>query len=54
MIYIYDILLNFCDSDCIYDFYEWNNCDDIENIKRIKLAHVDRNTYDIFLNKDIY
>ncbi len=53
MIYIYDILLNFCDNDCIYDFYEWNNNDDIENIKRIKLVHISRDIYDDFLNRDI-
>ena len=39
---LYDILLNFCDNDLLYDFYEWDNNDDIENIKRIKLAHVNK------------
>ena len=49
MIYIYDILLNFCDSNLVYDFYEWNNSDNIENIKRIKLIHVDSNLlYDMY------
>ena len=37
MIYIYDILLNFCDLNELYDFYEWNPNDNIENIKRIKI-----------------
>ena len=46
MIYIYDILLNFCDCDLIYDFYEWNQNDTIENIKRIKLVHVDKQALD--------
>jgi len=50
MIYIYDILLNFCDCDLIYDFYEWNQSDNIENIKRIKLVHIDRNLLDKLLN----
>ena len=50
MIYIYDILLNFCDNDLIYDFYEWENKDTIENIKRIKLMHIKRDTFDDFLN----
>ena len=53
MIYIYDILLNFCDSDFIYDFYEWDKNDDINNIKRIKLMHVTKNIYDILLKYDV-
>lgn len=52
MIYIYDILLNFCDCDLIYDFYEWNQSDNIENIKRIKLIHIERNAFDNLLNYD--
>ena len=50
MIYIYDILLNFCDNNLIYDFYEWNNNDDIENIKKIGLFHVSREVFDDLLN----
>lgn len=46
MIYIYDILLNFCDCDMLYDFYEWSANDTIENIKRIKLVHVDKKVLD--------
>ncbi len=53
MIYIYDILLNFCDCDMLYDFYEWNQSDAIENIKRIKLLHVDRKVFDNLLYYDI-
>lgn len=49
MIYIYDILLNFCDCDMIYDFYEWNQNDNIENIKKIKLVHVERKLLDKLL-----
>lgn len=52
MIYIYDILLNFCDCDLIYDFYEWNQSDNVENIKRIKLIHINRETFDNLLNCD--
>ena len=52
MIYIYDILVNFCDNDLIYDFYEWNNSDNVENIKKIKLVRVDSNTFDDLLNYD--
>ena len=50
MIYIYDILLNFCDDDLIYDFYEWSDDDIVENIKKIKLVHVEKNIYDKILN----
>lgn len=52
MIYIYDILLNFCDCEEIYDFYEWNQNDVIENIKRIKLIRVDKDIFDYLLNYD--
>lgn len=52
MIYIYDILLNFCDCNLIYDFYEWNANDTIENIKRIKLVHVSNEEYDKLLYYD--
>lgn len=52
MIYIYDILLNFCDCCEIYDFYEWNQNDTIENIKRIKLVHVDKEMLDDLLYYD--
>ena len=52
MIYIYDILLNFCDLDIIYDFYEWKKDDNVENIKRIKLLHIDRKLFDDLLNYD--
>ena len=50
MVYIYDILLNFCDNDLIYDFYEWSSNDNIENIKRIKIIRVERNVFEDLLN----
>ena len=53
MIYIYDILLNFCDCDMIYDFYEWSQNDNIENIKRIKLVQVERKMLDDLLNYNV-
>ena len=52
LIYIYDILLNFCDCDEVYDFYEWDINDKVENIKRIKLLHVDKNIFDNLLYYD--
>lgn len=52
MIYIYDILLNFNDG-ILYEFYEWNNNDQIENMKRIKLVKISKQDFDIFLNNKI-
>ena len=52
MIYIYDILLNFNDG-ILYEFYEWNTSDNIENMKRIKLVKIDKNDFDLFLNNKI-
>ncbi len=36
----------------VYDFYEWQPNDTIENIKRIKLIHVERETFDHLLCYD--
>ena len=36
----------------IYDFYEWNQSDNIENIKRIKLVHIERKMLDNLLYYD--
>lgn len=38
MHYIYDILLNFTDRNYPYEFYEWNENDVIEHIKRIPIV----------------
>lgn len=53
MTYAYDILVNFIDSNRIYEVFEWNNNDDIEHIKRIPLFLVDYKTIDDLLNNDI-
>ena len=37
MYYYYDILLNFQDESNLYEFYEWEETDDIEFIKKIPL-----------------
>lgn len=52
MIYIYDILLNFSDA-ILYEFYEWNTNDHIDNMKRIKLAKISKKDFDLFLNYKI-
>lgn len=49
MIYIYDILVNFNDNR-IYDFYEWNEKDEILNIKKIKLFKIESNKLNDLIN----
>ena len=46
MIYIYDLLLNFIDGNRLIEFYEWDNKDNLEHIKKIplfKIKSVDMN-----------
>lgn len=43
MNYIYDISLNF--NEFPYDFYEWNNLDIIDNIKRIPIFKINNQAY---------
>lgn len=52
MIYIYDILLNFCKNK-ILEFYEWDKDDKIDHVKKIKLLKVDTKVMDDFLNYNI-
>ena len=42
MDYYYDVLLNFQDN--YYMFYEWDEDDTIEYVKKIPLIHVDSKT----------
>ncbi len=51
MDYYYDILLNF--NDYYFMFYEWNQDDSIEYIKKIPLKHVNSNTILDMLNNKI-
>ncbi|MBR4619284.1 MAG: hypothetical protein IKO49_08270 [Bacilli bacterium] len=53
MVYIYDILLNFMDGDRIYEFFEWDNKDIVEHIKRIPLYYVESNVIDDLLTKEV-
>lgn len=41
MNYIYDILLNF--KDDFYEFYDWNNNDNIQHIRKIPIFRIDTN-----------
>ena len=52
MIYVYDILINFSDN-ILYEFYEWNNNDVVENVKKIKLSKVEKEVFDDFLNNKV-
>ena len=53
MIHIYDLLLNWTDTDKVYDFYEWEINDDLEHIKKIPLFKVTKDDYVNMLNNDI-
>ncbi len=49
MIYIYDVLLNFTDTDKVYEFFEWDTNDTIEHIKKIPLYRVSSSMFrDLF------
>ncbi len=43
MYYYYDILLNFQDNENIYEFYEWEETDDIDFVKKIPLYKISTN-----------
>jgi len=51
MNYYYDLLLNFQDKYCM--FYEWDQEDSIEFIKKIPIFHINSKTYIDFLTKKI-
>lgn len=53
MLNVYDILLNFQDSDRVYEFFEWNNQDEIEHIKKIPILRVNSNFLDDILKYKI-
>jgi len=51
MNYYYDLLLNFQEKYCM--FYEWDEQDNIEYIKKIPLYHIDSKTYMNLFTKKI-
>lgn len=53
MIYIYDVLLNWCDINNLYEFYEWDLNDNIEHIKKINLIKIDSKTMNDLLNHEV-
>ena len=44
MYYYYDIILNFQDSKNLYEFYEWEETDDIDFIKKIPVFRISNNS----------
>ncbi len=50
MIYIYDILLNWTDTDKIYEFFEWQPNDMIEHVKKMPLLKIAGETLSHFMN----
>lgn len=52
MLYIYDILLNWC-KDKLYDFFEWEKTDKLEHIKKIPLIRVERGLVNKFITKKV-
>ena len=53
MIYIYDLLLNYQDSDRLVEFFEWGREDHFEHVKRIPLFVVPSVDIDHFCFSDI-
>ena len=53
MIYIYDLLLNFMDSNRLIEFYEWDSKDGLEHIKKIPLFKISSVDMDNIINNNI-
>lgn len=51
MNFIYDILVNF--NECLYDFYDWNDFDNINHIRKIPLFRVESETLKDFINYNV-
>ena len=52
MIYIYDIILNWTDNDKVYEFFEWEQNDDVEHIKKIPLFKIGKDVFDEIIKYD--
>ena len=53
MIYVYDIILNLTDENRILEFFEWNEFDNVEHIKKIPLFKVNTSFIDMLINNEI-
>ena len=53
MLYVYDIILNWSDSDKVYDFFEWEINDELERIKKIPLFKINADCFNDLLNYEV-
>ena len=53
MVYIYDIIINLTDDNRILEFFEWNEHDSIEHVKKIPLFKVSTNFIDDIISHEI-
>lgn len=53
MTYIYDVLLNFTDDKKLIEFFEWDQDDTLEHIKRIPLVRISSKQLNDFLNYNV-
>lgn len=53
MTYVYDIILNYNDSNRVYEFFEWSNEDVLDHIKKIPLYRVNSDFIYDFINNNI-
>ena len=51
MNYAYDIIINL--NELYYDFYEWNDDDNIEHVRKIPIFSIDNKTLNEFKNNNI-
>ena len=51
MNYTYDILANF--NETYYEFFEWNNKDELTHIKKLPIIKVDRTFLNNMKNNDV-
>jgi len=54
MIYVYDIILNWSSNNELYDFFEWELNDELENVKKMPLIKIDSDILDKMFNYDFY
>ncbi|MCI8588221.1 MAG: DUF3603 family protein [Bacilli bacterium] len=52
MVYIYDILVNFNDS-YLFDFFEWNMNDGIDNLKKVRLYRISSHSMDDLMKNQV-
>ena len=53
MYYYYDVLLNFQDKEDLFKFYEWEEKDDMDLIKKIPLFRIDTKSFQEFIKYEV-